>query len=241
MSESTSLEPRAALVAACLALVGSVAVTVGLRAATTEEVKAGVPVLGRISIENIAPVRVLYRDLQGGYDKTQEAFADLKGVMMRFEASSSSGPPALAAAQPAALIADCLGIYPFDPDAVPKDSMSWGAAVIVPETAGFRRFRAPRRAAKLSVPASGYGLQTLPAIEAAVMYSTVGRSPQDGLKFFSWMAENGYVQVGPTRMLYFSDPSVDLLKATPEQIAATKTKIIVPITKREREISLTRD
>ncbi|HEV2846817.1 MAG TPA: hypothetical protein VG477_18320, partial [Thermoanaerobaculia bacterium] len=167
-------------------------------------------------------------------------FSDLKGVMMR---QAAAARPAAGAAnvQAATLAADCIGIYPFDPDAVAKSRLEWGAAVMIPDTAAFRNFKAPAKAKALSVPASDYKVKTLPAIEAAVMYSTVGRSPQDGLKFFPWLAENGYVQVGPTRMLYFSDPSVDLLKATPEQIAATKTKIIVPIKKRARDIKLEKE
>lgn len=198
------------------------------------------PALGEITIEKVPPQKVLYRNLQGGYDKTQEAFTDLKGVMMR-QAATVKPAAGASTAQAATLAADCIGIYPFDPDAVAKSRLEWGAAVLIPDTPAFRNFKAPANAKALSVPASEYKVQTLPAIEAAVMYSTVGRSPQDGLKFFPWLAENGYVQVGPTRMLYFADPSVDLLKATPEQVAGTKTKIIVPIKKRERDIKLKKE
>src|SRR5215218_730103 len=73
------------------------------------------PTLGEIKIERIAPQKVLTRQIQGGYDKHQEVFADLKGTMM---ASSPPKAPARGKALALAAAADCLGIYPFDPDAV---------------------------------------------------------------------------------------------------------------------------
>jgi hypothetical protein len=191
------------------------------------------PTLGEIKIEKIPPQKVLSRQIQGGYERHQEVFADLKGTMM------AATPAQAPAGKALALAADCLGIYPFDPDAVTdaasKARFEWGAALLVPQN--FRLARGTKAKA-LSVPASDYKVQTLPAIEAGVMYSTIGRAPVDGLKFFPWMAENGYVQVGPTRMVYFTDPSVDLMRATPEQLQAAQTKIIVPIKKRARNISL---
>ena len=201
-----------------------------------EKPKGAEPTLGEIKIERIAPQKVLTRQIQGGYDKHQEVFADLKGTMM---ASSPPQAPARGKALAVAAAADCLGIYPFDPDAVTnaaeKARFEWGAALLVPQEF---KLSPSIKAKALSVPASEYKVQTLPSIEAAVMFSTVGRAPVDGLKFFSWMAENGYVQVGPTRMVYFTDTSVDLQRATPGQIQETKTKIIVPIKKRDRNISL---
>lgn len=221
-------------------LVVGIALMAGfVHAQEPSDAKAG-PALGEITIEKVPPQKVLYRNLQGGYDKTQEAFNDLKGVMMQQAAARKPAAEA-ARVQATTLAADCIGIYPFDPDAVAKSRLEWGAAILIPDTPAFRNFKAPAQAKALSVPASEYRVQTLPAIEAAVMYSTVGRSAQDGLKFFPWLAENGYVQVGPTRMLYYSDPSVDLLKATPEQISATRTKIFVPIKKRERDIKLQKE
>ncbi len=225
--------------------------TVGIAAlgnlALAQDPKPGPPPedTAKITIEKISPQRVLSRQIQGGYDRHQEVFSDLKDTMVRqigTPAAPAGGRAAggrAAGAKAAVLAADCLGIYPFDPDAVTdaasKARFEWGAALFVPQN--FRLARGVKAKA-LSVPASEYKVQTLPAIEAAVMYSTVGRAPVDGLKFFSWMAENGYVQVGPTRMVYFTDTTVDLMRATPGQIQDTKTKIIVPIKKRDRNISL---
>lgn len=202
-----------------------------------------VPPLGEIKIEKILPQRVLTRQITGGYEKHQEVFSDIKGTVVRTltaQAAVGGNAAAKAAATKAvaaAAAADCVGLYAFDPDTVEKTSLQWNAAVIVPTT-----FKAPAiKARALSVPASEYKVQTLPAVDAAVMYSTVGRAPVDGLKFFPWLAENGYAQIGPTRMVYFSDTTVDLLKATPEQIRNTRTKIIVPIKKRDRNIALTKE
>jgi hypothetical protein len=221
-------------------LVSGIAVMAGVAQAQDASAPKAVPALGVITIEKIPAQKVLSRNLQGGYDKTQEAFNDLKTVMMQQAATVKPAPQA-ATAQATAVAADCIGIYPFDPDAVAKSRMEWGAAIMIPDTPAFRNFKVPAPAKRLSVPASEYKVETLPAIEAAVMYSTVGRSAEDGLKFFPWLAETGHVQVGPTRMLYFSDTTIDLLKATPEQIAATKTKIMVPIKKRDRDIKLKKD
>ena len=197
------------------------------------------PAVGEITIEKIPAQKVLVRQVQGGYDKHQEVFSDLKGTATRALGAGAGTGAAGAKAAEAELAADCVGLYAVDPDstttATAKAAFNWSAALLVPDN-----FKLPAgtRAKALSVPASDYKMETLPAIEAAVMYSTIGRAPTDGLKFFSWMADNGYVQVGPTRMVYFTDPKFDLLRATAQQVRDSKTKIIVPIHKRERPIAL---
>jgi hypothetical protein len=124
-----------------------------------------------------------------------------------------------------------------DKKAAPR--FQWTAALPVP--VGFKAPAGPAKA--LSVPASGYEVTTLPATLAAVMFSTVGRAPVDGLKFFGWMADNGYVQVAATRMVYYTKPGnavapAEMLNASKELINSEETKIIVPIAPRGRQIAL---
>ncbi len=202
--------------------------------------------LGQIHIEKVPAVTVIQRTLTGGYDKTNEAFVDLKQTMLRQVKAAHLKIESAAAAG-----AVCYGVYPQDPDreaaAVkeeeaekkPPTPFRWTAALPVP--AGFK---APAESAKpLSVPASGYEVTTLPATLAAVMFSTVGRAPVDGLKFFGWMADNGYVQVAATRMVYYTKAGnavgqAEMLNASQALINSEETKIIVPIAPRARQIAL---
>jgi len=202
--------------------------------AQAQDAKAAKPTtaVGEITIEKVPAQKVLSRTIQGGYNVHQEVFSDLKTTSTKLIAASGIKVEE-------AVAADCVALYATDPDSTTstaaKAAFSWTAALLVPDA-----FKLPSntRAKALSVPASDYRLETLPAIQAAVMYTTIGRAPTDGLKFFGWMADNGYVQVGPTRMLYFTDPKFDLLRATPEQVRDSKTKIFVPIKKRDRPIAL---
>jgi hypothetical protein len=197
-------------------------------------------ILGQIHIEKVPEVTVIQRTVTGGLDKTNEAFVDLKQAMLREVKASRVKIEASAVAS-----AVCYGLYPQDPDRVKAEAtkggapLQWTAALPVP--AGFKAPAEPAKA--LSVPASNYEVKTLPATLAAVMFSTVGRASVDGLKFFGWMAENGYVQVAPTRMVYYAKPGnavgqAEMLNAAPALINSEETKIIVPIAVRPRGIAL---
>jgi hypothetical protein len=72
-------------------------------------------------------------------------------------------------------------------------------------------------------PESPYKLMILRESSAALVDSTVAHAAQDGLAMFPWMAKNGYVQVGPTRMEYHSH------EGSPSEIKVT---IIVPVKER---------
>jgi hypothetical protein len=78
-------------------------------------------------------------------------------------------------------------------------------------------------------PQSPYGLKILPKTNAAVVDSTVSAAAQDGLAMFPWMATNGYVQVGATRMEYLSH------EGPPSEMRVT---IIVPVKRRPSGLRL---
>jgi hypothetical protein len=78
-------------------------------------------------------------------------------------------------------------------------------------------------------PEAPYKLMILQQTSAALVDSTVAQAGQDGLAMFPWMAKNGYVQVGPTRMEYHSHEG---------QLSEIKVTIIVPVKERATGLRL---
>lgn len=162
---------------------------------------------------------VLLRTIRGGFELHRKVFQEF---MAYAEANYRT-------------VGTCFGIYPLDPDAVSKGELTWqvGVEVTVGDPGHVNAAPASRPAERivssLRRPAEGYELAVLPAIQAAVLSSTVERSSLDGLSMIRWMTEHGYTQTGPTRMEYLShdEPSVKIA-----------TRIIVPVVKRERGLRL---
>jgi len=82
---------------------------------------------------------------------------------------------------------------------------------------------------KMKAPIAPYQLKILPETTAATVKSTIGQAGKDGLAMFPWMAENGYVQIAPTRMEYLSQVGPP---------ASIPTLIIVPVEKRRSGLKL---
>jgi hypothetical protein len=128
-----------------------------------------------------------------------------------------------------------FGMYPVDPDAVssPRE-LKWSVAQQVIEGSALdsgssappRHYSASEAAAVLRglPPAkTPYKLLIIPEQTVAWIHSTIGKAGRDGLSMFPWMAHNGYVQVGPTRMEFL---------ATNGNPNAIPVRIIVPIKRR---------
>lgn len=202
-------------------------------AATNTALKADNPrtVMGKlVSIEKVPASWALIRDVPGTYEKHPEVFGEMKSyVGMNFRA-----------------LGDSFGVYPTDPDAVELRELHWqvGIRIIPGEPLGygnslplitslgkspqdlendkkqFKQARAP------------YKIVLLESVEAAVVESTVEETPKDGLAITTWLAQNGYVQIGATRMefLKFDGPANKV-----------PTRIIVPVQKRSSGITLPRN
>ncbi|MGD0941460.1 MAG: hypothetical protein ABR905_17310 [Terracidiphilus sp.] len=180
-----------------------------------------------IQVRAMAGSVILYRDVSGSYEQHPTVFNEL----MSYAGKSyrATGP--------------FFGIYPIDPDAVKGTALTWQVGIRV--TSGEPGFpnaapepnitevpnseRLRQTLASLHTPESPYKLAVLDEGEVAVIESTVGRAAADGLSVSPWMANNGYVQVGPTRMEYlsYSGPS-----------EAIKVRILVPVKKRPSGLKL---
>jgi hypothetical protein len=171
-----------------------------------------------VRIERIPVKPVLLRTIKGPYSKHVEAFTEF----MKFAEAKYL------------TVGRCFGIYPTDPDAI-KGDPTWMIGVEVSvgrpghvATVGARQLAPGETLRRLAQPkAAGYQLRELPAIEAATLSSNVAQSSSDGLRLIKWLADNGYVQVGATRMEYLSHDGPP---------NAIPTRIIVPVTARQRQI-----
>lgn len=180
-----------------------------------------------VRVEEVAPAIILYQDVRGDYSKHPEVFLNMMNyVGARYRA-----------------VGACFGIYPVDPDAAKRGELTWQVGVRVTSGAplGFGKnipveqvkpasvSQLQRMMKQLKVPDAPYHLQIMPASLAGVVESTIATAASDGLYMFKWMAENGYVQIAPTRMEYLSHDG------PPSQIP---TRIIVPVKKRESGLKL---
>jgi hypothetical protein len=181
----------------------------------------------KVSVSTIPSAIILYREVTGPYNQHPEVFAELmKYVETNYRA-----------------VGACFGIYPQDPDAVKAKELHWeiGVRVVPGIPLGYgnnlpieqltvrsdRQWQQTLR--KMRQPESPYGLKVLPKTDAAVVDSTVSAAAQDGLAMFPWMATNGYVQVGATRMEYLSH------EGPPSEMKVT---IIVPVKRRPSGLRL---
>lgn len=147
---------------------------------------------------------MLVRDVAGDYGQHPQVFLDLMAVRDAHYVSAG----------------DCFGIYPMDPDAVDAPAaLRWRAGVRVDARGG----------GQLRAPKAPYRLERLAPVEAAVIETSVKDAAIDGLAILRWLPENGYVQVGPTRMEYRTR------EGNPMLIPA---RIVVPIKKRKSGLLL---
>ncbi len=180
-----------------------------------------------VSVQTNPASWAVVRDVQGSYEMHPQVFEEMmKYVGANFRA-----------------VGDCFGIYPMDPDAAKRGTLRWqvGVRVTPGKPLGFgnrmpmsefsarstRQLQRDRK--RLKGPAAPYKIVLLESVEAAVVETSVADAPQDGLSMFRWMAESGYVQVGPTRMEYLSH------KGPPTKI---RTRIIVPVKRRASGLTL---
>lgn len=183
-----------------------------------------------VYVQSIPASWAVVRDVQGGYEMHPQVFEEMmKYVGANFRA-----------------VGACFGIYPMDPDAVKRGTLRWqvGVRVTPGKPLGFgnqvsmdrfstrstQQLQRDRR--QLKEPAAPYRLLLIESVEAAVVETSVAEAPRDGLSMFRWMAENGYVQAGPTRMEYLSH------EGPPTRIG---TRIIVPVQKRTSGLSVPGD
>ncbi|HSS18880.1 MAG TPA: hypothetical protein VLL54_02290 [Pyrinomonadaceae bacterium] len=180
-----------------------------------------------VSVQKLPASWALVRDVQGSYEQHPDVFQEMmKYVGANFRA-----------------VGFCFGIYPNDPDDLKRGILRWqvGVRVISGKPLGFgnqmpmtalsaRSARQlQREKGRLKQPAAPYRLILIESTEAAVLETSVEETPRDGLSMFRWMAENGYVQVAPTRMEYLSH------EGPPNKIP---TRIIVPVLKRASGLSV---
>jgi hypothetical protein len=175
-----------------------------------------------VEVIHLPAAIVLYRSATGPYSQHPVVFDELmKYVGANYRA-----------------VGACFGVYPHDPDATRTADLKWevGVRVIPGAPLGYGKNlpieELPNQSAaglkglmlRMKTPAEPYKLRIQEETTAAVLESTVERAPQDGLALFPWMAKNGYVQIGPTRMEYLSH------EGPPSQI---KVRIILPVKIRE--------
>lgn len=194
-------------IAVCMALAGGFFV----ERATAQEVE----------ITRVPAAIIIYREVTGPYSQHPEAFREMMDYVGKNYAAAGA----------------CFGIYPMDPDAVESQNLKWevGVRVVPGEPLGYGNSLPLERVPKMSDavlrrtlremkrPEAPYKLRVMPAMTAGVRHSTVAKAAQDGLDLIPWMARNGYVQTGPTRMEYLSH------EGPPTEI---KVAIIVPMQKR---------
>jgi hypothetical protein len=166
-------------------------------AALAAPVPAPTPTPG-IRIEKRPAFQAVVRDVQGDYSQHPVVTRDLMTTVR--SACPDKGV--------------LFGIYPQDPDAVPRDQLQWQLGYSVP---------AGSRCGVASL--AGYSLTDKAAETDAVLDSTLGNSRNDGLKMLAWLGTSGYVQVGPTRMEYLE------ASAAP----SSRVRIVVPVRRRTWE------
>jgi len=158
----------------------------------------------RVQVRTMPGGTMLVRDVVGDYRQHPKIFLEMMAV--RDANYVAAG--------------DCFGIYPTDPDTLESTAtLRWRVGVRV----------APKDSGQLRTPKAPYRLERLAPVEAAVLETTVKDAAIDGLAILRWLPENGYVQIGPTRMEYQSH------EGSPMLIPA---RIVVPIKKRSSGLKL---
>jgi hypothetical protein len=137
---------------------------------------------------------VLSRAVTGSYSQHPAMLAELR----RYVATTN-----------ARAVGPVMGIYPMDPDLIPQNDLHWQVAVPV--------------AASLRVQRP-YVMTVFPATETVSIDTTVAQLEGDANFLKKWLIDNGFVQTGPTRML-FHDPD----NSNP---MVAKTTIVYPVKRR---------
>ena len=160
----------------------------------------------RVQVQTVPGGMMLVRDVVGDYSRHPEVFRDMMAVR---DANYVA-------------VGDCFGIYPMDPDMVDSaTTLRWRVGVRVESSNG----------GQLKRPKAPYRLERLAAVEAAVLETNVKDAAIDGLAMLRWLPENGYVQVGPTRMEYHTHAGNPML---------IPARIVVPVRKRKSGLLLPR-
>jgi DNA-binding winged helix-turn-helix (wHTH) protein len=182
-----------------------------------------------VAVEKVPASWALIREVRGSYETHPEVFQE----MMTYAGSNFR------------VVGDNFGIYPVDPDAAKANTLHWevGVRITAGEPLGYGNSlplitslgKTPQDLEndkqKFKRPLAPYKIVLLDSVEAAVVESTVEETPTDGLSMFRWLAENGYVQVGPTRMEFqkFDGPANKV-----------PTRIMIPIQKRSSGVTVPR-
>ncbi|HSS18567.1 MAG TPA: winged helix-turn-helix domain-containing protein [Pyrinomonadaceae bacterium] len=183
-----------------------------------------------VAIERIPASWALVREVRGSYETHPEALQEMKDyVGLNYRA-----------------LGDSFGIYPVDPDAAKQDALHWEVGIRITDgeplgsgnslplitSLGKTSQELESEKKQFKRPQTPYKIVLLESVEAAVVDSTIEETPKDGLSMSRWLAENGYVQVGPTRMefLKFDGPANKV-----------PTRIIVPVQKRSSGLTLPRN
>lgn len=171
-----------------------------------------------VTVTDIPEAIVLLRDVSGPYTQHPVVMREMMEYVGKHYAA----------------VGACFGIYPRDPDATAEKELKWqvGVRVTTGEPQGFGKSIPTDELPKMShaereqimrrmqQPAAPYRLAMLPGTTAGLVESTVADAAHDGLDVIPWMARNGYVQTGPTRMEYLSHEG---------EPSAIKVRIIVPM------------
>jgi hypothetical protein len=210
--------------------------------------KESLDISSRVKVERIPAANIIYLEVKGNYDKHQEAFPQLvdyalanyriagacfgiypidpDAVGEKFAKVQQTGGKDQRSVQRNPSIKDheskliwfvALRIAPGAPSLKHEKRSEDPFAVDATES----ELKAPQN--KLHRAKAPFQIKQLPEITALVMESTVKTSPVDGMAMFKWMLDNGYVQVGATRM--------EIGLGT-ERLGDTVTKIIIPVKKR---------
>jgi hypothetical protein len=149
-----------------------------------------------VRVQTAPRTHILFRDVKGSYSQHPAVLAELRRYV------------AIAKAQ---AVGPVMGIYPMDPDLTPEDELQWQVAVPV--------------AASLQVQRP-YAMTVFAPTETVSIDTTVAKLEGDANFLKKWLIDNGFVQTGPTRMLFHDPDNSDPL--------AVRTTIVYPVKRRAR-------
>ena len=147
-----------------------------------------------IRVQTAPRTLILTRDVKGSYSQHPAMLAELRRYVATMKADAL-GP--------------VMGIYPMDPDLTPENELQWQVAVPV---AAALRVQRP------------YVMTVLLPTETVSIDTTGGRLEGDANFLKKWLIDNGFVQTGPTRMLFHDSDNTNPL--------AVKATIVYPVKRR---------
>ncbi|MEQ8906863.1 hypothetical protein [Ekhidna sp.] len=180
----------------------------------------------KIQIEDIPESNILFIQYRGDYSQHPKALTELMNYV----------------GENYRIVGTCLGIYPFDPDAVPSDSLVWdvgirvipGDPAMVHEDGDTFQVRASEEELSvplddLKYPEAPYQLKKIGSTKAITVETIVENAGKEGLAMDAWLTMHGYVQVAPTIMEYA------MVDVEPTKVPV---KIIIPVKERMTGLSL---